>query len=145
MSAFCGLTKARILIGLMCFSFLLLSVRWTAKSCSALETEKAHENHLHVTQDIVLCHSLLPHVPLEHRCSCAFSINSCCMDGTYNTGKNFHATLSDKDTFRRLSVPQATMIRPVDPQPIGGGDRDLSGFDCLDQKESFLVNCTFLI
>jgi len=140
-----SMTKSRILVGLLCLSLLAISSGVIPESCSAFEREKPHKNHSHIALGIDWSHPSIPRIPLENRCPCSSSVSSCCMGPIHSTPKNSHASLSYREAPRRLSVPQATMIKPFDQKPLIQKDGCFHNSNSLDQKEVFLVNCTLLI
>ena len=137
--------RSRILMGILCLLFLMLSVRVTSKSCHAFEKEKAHENHYYFAQSLKGNHSSMPRIPLENPCSCSSSVSSCCMGTMNNTSKNSHVSLPCRDTLRQLSLLEAVVIKLSAYIPLSQRDRCFDDFSSFLQEESFLVNCTFLI
>ena len=137
--------RSRILMGILSLLFLMLSVRVASKSCHAFEKEKAHENHYQFAQILNGDHSSMPRIPLDSSCSCSSSVSSCCMSTMNNISQNSHVSLLCGNTLRQASLLQATIIKPSAYMPISRKDRCFNDFSSFLQKESFLVNCTFLI
>ncbi len=137
--------RSRILMGILCLIFLMLSVRVASKSCHAFEKEKAHENHYQFAQSLKGNHSSMPRIPSENPCSCSSSVSSCCMGTMNNTSKNSHVSLLSGNIPRQLSVLQAVVIKLSDYIPLSQEGRCFDNFNSFLQEESFLVNCTFLI
>ena len=137
--------RSRILIGILCLLFLILSIRVVSRSCHAFEKEKAHENHYYFAQSLKGNHSSIPRIPLESSCSCSSSVSSCCMGTMNSISQNSHVSLLSGSTLRQLSVLQAVVIKLSDYIPLSQKDRCFDNFNSFLQKESFLVNCTFLI
>ncbi len=137
--------RSRILMGILCLLFLMLSVRVASKSCHAFEKEKAHENHYQFAQSLKGNHSSMPRIPPENPCSCSSSVSSCCMGAINSMSKNSHVSLLCGNTLRQASLLQATIMKPSAYMPISRKDRCFDDFNSLLQEEFFLVNCTFLI
>lgn len=144
-SALRSMIRSRILAGLLCLFFLVSSLRMIPDSCSAFEREKPHKNHSHIALGIDWSHPSIPRIPLENRCPCSSSVGSCCMGPINSASKNSNMSLFYGDNLRRLSVLQATMIKPFDGKPSIQNDKCLHDFNSFNRKEVFLVNCTFLI
>jgi hypothetical protein len=140
-----SMIRSRILIGPLCLLFLVLLIRAGTQRCFAPETEKAHGQYVHIVPVTNWNHAPKPHIPSENGCACSFSVDSCCMDATSNTPKNFHVFLTHGDNPRRSSTLQAAMIRPFESTPLRHRDSHFRDSNSFDHKESFLVNCTFLI
>ncbi len=140
-----SIIRSRILMGILCILFLILSIRAASKSCNAFEKEKAHRSHFHIATGINLNHSSMPRIPLENVCPCSSSENSCCRCDIKSTTKNSHISLLCGNTLRQLSVLYATMIKPSAYIPLSQKEICFHDFNSSLQKEFFLVNCTFLI
>jgi len=140
-----SMTRSRILMGILCILFLVLSIRVASKSCHAFEKEKAHENHYDFAQSLNGDHSSMARIPLENPCSCSSSESSCCKCAIKKAPKNSRVTLLYRDTLRQLSVLQAVVIKLSDYIPLSQKGRCFDDFNSFLQEESFLVNCTFLI
>ena len=138
-------TRSRILIGTLCLLFLMCSIRVASRSCHAFEKEKAHEDHYQFAQGLSGDHSSIPRIPLESSCSCSSSVSSCCMGTMNSTSKNSHVSLLSGNIPRQLSVLQAVVIKLSEYIPLSQKGRCFDDFNSFLQKESFLVNCTFLI
>lgn len=140
-----SMTKSRILVGLLCLSFLAISSGVVPESCNALGRERPQNNHFRIVAGINWALSSVPRIPHENQCSCSFPGRSCCM-GSKNSGpKNYDFSLFYGDNLRRLSVLHAAMIKPFDHKPLIQKDGCFHYSNALDQREVFLVNCTLLI
>jgi len=137
--------RSQILMGLLCLFVLVFLMRVTPNSCNAFDTEKAHKNHFHIAPRMIWDHSSMPRPPFEHRCSCSFSMSTCCTGTIYHTPKRPYVSLSSRDSARQLSLLQASMIRPFDSKLLSQRARRFRDFNSINQEEFFLVNCTFLI
>ena len=140
-----SIIRSRILMGILCILFLILSIRVASKSCHAFEKEKVHDNHYHFAQSLNGDHSSMPRIPLENVCSCSSSESSCCMGAMNSIYKNSLISLLCGNTLRQLSVLYATMIKPSAYIPLSQKEICFHDFNSSLQKEFFLVNCTFLI
>ncbi len=138
--------KYRIFIVILCLLFLMVSIRMAPKMCNASEMEKAQENHFHMAQGMNLNYYHMTHnIPFENGCSCSSFISPCCMGDINNMLENLHVSLLYRDILRQLFVLQTTMTNSFDYKPLSQKYRYLHDFNSLQQKDFFLVNCTFLI
>lgn len=146
MSLLRSMIKFRLLTGLLCLFFFVLSIRGIADSCNAFEMESHQKDHSHIAPGINWNHSSVPRIPLENRCSCSSPVRSCCMGPIYNTPQNSHVSLLPKDTPRRLLVLQAAPIEePFDGKPLTRKQRWFRNVNSSKPTEIFLVTCAFLI
>jgi hypothetical protein len=140
-----NMTKSRILVGLLCLSFLVLSVKVVPESCNALERESPHMNHLPIVPGINWNLSSMPRLPHGNQCSCSLPGGGCCMGPINSTPKNSHVSLFYRDNLRPVSILQATMMKPFDHKPLNLKDRCFHNFNSFNEKAAFLANCTLLI
>lgn len=146
MSLLRSMIKFRLLTGLLCLFFFVLSMRGISDSCNAFETERHQKDHFHIAPGIHWSHSSVSRIPLENRCSCSFPVRSCCMGPISSTPQNSHVSLLPKDTPRRLSVLQVAAIEePFDYNVWTRKQRWFNNFNSSKPTEILLVTCALLI
>lgn len=146
MPTVCRMMRSRIFMGLLCLFLFVLSMRGISDSCNAFETERQQNDHFTIAPGIHWSHSSLSRIPLENRCSCSFTVRSCCIGPMSSTPQNSPVTLLPKDTLRRLSVLQAAAIEgPFDYKPLTRKQRWSHNFHSDKPTEILLVTCAFLI
>jgi hypothetical protein len=141
-----SMIRSRILTGLLCFSFFMLPISVAPKSsCHASGMEKANKNDFQMGASIDWNHSSIHRILFDNHCSCSSSVSSCCMGHINNSPKNPRISLPQTDTLRKLPVLLATVIKSSDHTPLSQQHAYVHDFNSFLQKESFLVNCAFLI
>ncbi len=140
-----AIIRSRVLMGFLCFVFLMFSFRVALKSCNASEMEMAPTSFPQIALGINWNLSSMPHIPFEDRCSCSSSMKSCCVFTNSNIQQNFHGAFFYKKPLHASSLSPATLIKIFDFTPFNQKDRSLPDLNYFHQKDLFLVTCVLLI
>ncbi len=145
-AAFHDRIKSPFMMAIFCLTLIALSIRLAPKNCNAFENEGSHENHLQLAPAVNwLDFSMYPD-PVENRCSCSSSDNSCCKDTiTSKKPKDPGVCLVCRDSQQRLSVVHSTIMMAFSLSSQIQKDRPFDELLSLYKSEVYLSNCTFLI